>query len=153
MDTGSSLNFTEDIPDQESFEFKLSPPKTTATSLYSIEYDSDSGMLKAVFNRDEEVYVPEGDETYNFRFFYYLKDIECRLGIDLLRPRPLEDDQVTYLSDRDLILDISDFYGQLNLGHIDPNQEYFLMRWSPGFDCWTASKFNKFKAKEFKKRY
>jgi hypothetical protein len=136
MDTGSSLNFTEDIPDQESFEFNISPSKATSTSLYSIEYDSDSGMLKAVFNRDEEVYVPEGDETYNFRFFYYLKD-----------------DQVTFVSDRDLILDISDFYGQLNLGHINPNQEYFLMRWSPGFDCWTASKFNKFKAKEFKKRY
>lgn len=80
--------------------------------------------------------MPETDEKYNFRFFYHLKD-----------------DKVVSLSDSELILDVANFYGQLKLGHLNPNQEYLLMRWSPGFECWTASKFNKFKAKEFLKSY
>ena len=136
VDTGSSLNFNDDTNENDSFEIALSMSQTIRKNLYEIQLDRDSGMLKATFSRDEELYTPDLNETHNFRFFYFLKP-----------------DQITDVNDSELIIDVKRFFGLLRVGILDENREYILMRWSPGFDCWTASKYNRFKAKDFLKGY
>lgn len=93
-------------------------------------------MLKAVFHRNEHEYTPTLEEKHNFRFF-----------VNVLK------NQDTDKSDGELILEVKKFYALMHTDLIDQEEEYLLMRWNTGFDCWSAAKYNKFKAKEFFKAY
>lgn len=86
--------------------------------------------------RNEQDYIPDIQETYNFRFFKYIKKGEIQQESDI-----------------EIINDVKRFFGGLVLNLSDPDDVVILMRWNPGFDCWTASKFNKHLAKDFLNSY
>jgi len=136
IDTGGSLNFNENGHSIDSSDITIPLSQPAQGSLYHIKYDRESGLFKAKFNREEELHTPDLNETYNFRFFHFIKP-----------------DEITDLPDSEQIIDVKRFFGLLRVGILNKDREYIIMRWSLGFDCWTASKYNRFKAKDFLKSY
>jgi pterin-4a-carbinolamine dehydratase len=57
------------------------------------------------------------------------------------------------LEDYEMIVSIDKFLTLIYEELIEEDEEYVLMRWNFGEERWTASKYNKFKAKEFLNSY
>jgi len=105
-------------------------------ALYTIDFDKETGLLIASFNRDIEQYLPELNESTNFRMFVYSRSYE-------------EQDR----QDSEMVMEIATFLTLIQTAQIDFDEDYVLMRWNSGFDAWAASKFNKHKAKTFLKSF
>ena len=128
------LNFDDEY-NKEEIKFEIKQVKNSV-QLYYIEFDQETGMYQVVFNRDEKEYIPQVEDCFNFRFFYYLQK-NSNFG---------EDDSL-------LIIDVKMFLSFLHSKTIKENEEYLLMRWNPATEWWNTSKFSKFKAIEFLKGY
>ena len=105
-------------------------------ALYTIDFDKETGLLIASLNRDIEQYLPELNESTNFRMFVYSRSYE-------------EQDR----QDSEMVMEIATFLTLIQTAQIDFDEDYVLMRWNSGFDAWAASKFNKHKAKTFLKSF
>lgn len=106
------LNFDDEY-NKEEIKFEIKQVKNSV-QLYYIEFDQETGMYQVVFNRDEKEYIPQVEDCFNFRFFYYLQK-NSTFG---------EDDSL-------LIIDVKMFLSFLHSKTIKENEEYLLMRWNP----------------------
>lgn len=132
--TETSLNFAEELKGDS--KITLSFDEEENGPLYYITYDRETNLFQVDFERNENDYIPSLNDEMNFMFFYnYHKQSKKMQSADCL------------------VLKVDEFFSAIQSDKIHNDDSYILMRWNSGYEKWTASKFNKYKAFEFLKAY
>ena len=65
------LNFDEEY-NKDDIKFEINQIRNEIP-LYYIEFNKETGMFHANFNRNEKDHTPQVDDNFNIKFFYYLQ--------------------------------------------------------------------------------